>query len=75
MHAERLVQMANDIAAFFAAEPDHASAIAGIENHIRKFWEPRMRKQLIAHWQAGGQGLDALAAEAVAALAAHAAAA
>ena len=26
--------------------------------HINKFWEPRMRKALIAHLDTGGEGLD-----------------
>ncbi|MDB5969210.1 MAG: formate dehydrogenase, delta subunit [Hydrocarboniphaga sp.] len=50
---DHLVQMVNDIAGFFDAEPDHDAAIAGIENHLRKFWDPRMRRKLIAHLQGG----------------------
>jgi formate dehydrogenase subunit delta len=50
---DRLVQMVNDIAGFFAAEPDHEAAIDGIENHLRKFWDPRMRRKLIAYAQGG----------------------
>ena len=70
MNAERLVAMANDIANFFAAEPDREIAIEGIRNHLRRFWEPRMRQQIIAHMQAHGSGdLSSLAAAAVASLA------
>lgn len=46
MDADNLVRMANRIATFFAAMPDDAEAVAGVANHIGKFWEPRMRKQL-----------------------------
>jgi formate dehydrogenase subunit delta len=46
---ERLVAMANDIANFFAAEPDRSAAIEGVSNHLRKFWEPRMRRKIVAH--------------------------
>lgn len=46
MNSEQLVQMANRIAAFFAAMPEHAEAVDGVAGHIRKFWEPRMRDQL-----------------------------
>lgn len=66
---EQLVRMANDIAEFFVAEPDHDAAVAGVQNHLLKFWEPRMRRKLIEHWRAGGTGLSPLAARAVAAIA------
>ena len=68
MSAERLVQMANDIGHFFAAESQRAEAIAGIANHIQRFWDPRMRRQILAHLQAGGEGLEELPREAVASL-------
>ena len=47
MNVERLVAMVNDIAAFFAAEagPGAPAAVAG---HLRRFWDPRMRSQIIA---------------------------
>ena len=70
MNADRLVAMANDIANFFAAEPDREIAIEGIRNHLQRFWEPRMRQQIVAHVQAHGSGdLSSLAAAAVARLA------
>ena len=49
MDADNLVRMANRIGEFFDAMPDRAEAKAGIANHLRKFWEPRMRVQLFAH--------------------------
>jgi formate dehydrogenase subunit delta len=66
---EHLVKMANDIAAFFHSEPDHEAAIAGVSGHIRRFWEPRMRRHMYAHLASGGAGLDELAHEAVTRLA------
>ena len=48
MDAAKLVTMANQIASFFATEPDREIAVAGTANHIRKFWEPRMRRSLFA---------------------------
>jgi formate dehydrogenase subunit delta len=69
MNVERLVEMVNDIANFFHSEPDHAAAVAGVAGHLRKFWEPRMRKQILAHLDAGGHGLSDLAREGVEALA------
>ena len=70
MNVERLIAMANDIANFFAAESERDVAIEGVSNHLRKFWEPRMRKQIVAHVQAhGAAGLSALASAAVTRLA------
>jgi formate dehydrogenase subunit delta len=69
MNVERLVEMVNDIANYFASEPDHAAAVAGVAGHLKRFWEPRMRKQIIAHVEAGGHGLSDLGLEGVQALA------
>ena len=70
MRAERLVSMANDIGAFFNAEADKNIAAQGVANHIRRFWDPRMRRQIIAHYREGGAGLDPVARSAVGLLAA-----
>jgi len=61
MNIERLVQMANDIANYFVVEPDHKEAVAGVAGHLKRFWDPSMREQIIAHAQAGGEGLSELA--------------
>ena len=67
MHIESLVRMANQIGAFFEAMPDRDEALEGIANHIQKFWEPRMRHELLAHIDSGGAtGLSAMVVEAVA---------
>ena len=68
MGTEHLIQMANDIGAYFRAEPNHDDAVAGIANHIGKFWTPRMRQQIVKHLAEGGEGLDQLPREAVARL-------
>jgi formate dehydrogenase subunit delta len=49
--------MANQIGKFFESQ-GHAKAVPGVADHIRKFWDPRMRKQIFAHLDAGGGGLD-----------------
>jgi len=49
MDSNKLVKMANDIAAFFEAEPDPAACSAGIGGHIGRFWDPRMRRALFRH--------------------------
>lgn len=42
--SEKLVRMANQIATFFHSKP-REEGIAGVAEHINKFWEPRMRRQ------------------------------
>lgn len=54
---DRLVYMANQIGKFFQSQ-GHDRAVPGISEHIWKFWDPRMRKQIFAHLDAGGEGLD-----------------
>jgi len=48
MNTEHLVQMANQIGAYFGAEPDLAEARLGIAEHLAHFWEKRMRQSLYA---------------------------
>jgi formate dehydrogenase subunit delta len=62
---ERLVAMANDIAAFFDADADKAAAAEGVRFHISRFWEPRMRREIIAHLGKGGAGLSDTARSAI----------
>ena len=64
--SEHLVKMANDIGNFFRAEPDREDAIAGIANHIAKFWTKRMREKLTAYVKKEGEtALDELPREAL----------
>jgi formate dehydrogenase subunit delta len=48
MNEQHLIEMANRIGEFFESMPDHDEALAGISDHIRKFWEPRMRRTILA---------------------------
>ena len=45
---DNLVRMANQIGTYFESLPDRAEALEGIANHLRKFWEPRMRRAFLA---------------------------
>ncbi|KLD65345.1 formate dehydrogenase subunit delta [Dyella japonica] len=65
MRIERLVTMANDIATYFTVEPDHAAAVLSVRDHLRRFWDPAMRRQLKSYVEEGGEGLIPLAREAV----------
>ncbi|MGF6599222.1 formate dehydrogenase subunit delta [Paraburkholderia sp. GAS448] len=47
MDKDNLVDMANRIGDFFESMPDHEEALTGIADHIRRFWEPRMRRALL----------------------------
>jgi formate dehydrogenase subunit delta len=64
MTPDLMIHRANQIALYFASYP-REEAIAGIADHLRKFWERRMREQITHHVNEGGQGLHELAAEAV----------
>lgn len=55
----KLDHMANQIAAFFRSYPDD-EAIAGVHDHIRSFWSPAMRRDLLARADAGAANLDRL---------------
>lgn len=65
MDKSNLIKMANDIGSFFQSEPDRVLAIQGIEQHIRNFWEPRMRKEILEYVEKGGADLMDIVAEAV----------
>ncbi len=67
MSPDRLVYMANQIGSFFRSQGE-AKAVPGIADHINKFWDPRMRSAILAHWEAGGEGLDPLVRTAMSAL-------
>jgi formate dehydrogenase subunit delta len=64
MSPDRLIQMANQIGTFFKSQGE-AHAAPGIADHINKFWDPRMRSAILAHWEAGGEGLDPLVQDAM----------
>ena len=54
---DKLVYMANQIGKFFKSQGEDA-AVKGTAEHIKKFWDPRMRSTIFAHLDAGGEGLD-----------------
>ena len=61
MNNANLIRMVNRIGAFFAAMPDREEAMHDLAQHVRRFWEPRMRQQLFAHLdEHQGEGVDAL---------------
>ena len=57
MKPEKLIYMANQIATFFRSYPED-EAIAGIRDHLKAFWTPRMRAAAIELGEAKHEGLD-----------------
>ncbi len=66
METEKLIHMANQIGAYFAAEPDVEAGRAGVAQHLAKFWAPPMRRTLMEHYDAHGDaGLMPIVGEAL----------
>ncbi len=57
MSSPRLVTMANQIGKFFVTAEKH-DPVAAIADHLEKFWDPRMRAEIVAFVKGGGEGLD-----------------
>lgn len=69
MNTEQLTKMVNEIAAFFASESGPEKAVTDVASHMQRFWDPRMRREIVAHYASGGEGLGEIAMKAVAELA------
>jgi formate dehydrogenase subunit delta len=69
MSPEKLTYMANQIGAFFRHRPE-PQAVADTLDHLKKYWDPRMRREIVDHFKAGGAGLDPIVRQAVEELAA-----
>lgn len=68
MDNQNLIDMANRIGDFFESMPDREEALAGIADHIRRFWEPRMRRALLTALDepvAGGIAMSGIVREAL----------
>jgi formate dehydrogenase subunit delta len=65
--SDKLVMMANQIVRNLAVQGDDKAVLLAAD-HMRKFWEPRMRANMRAHYEAGAAGLTPLAKLAVAEL-------
>jgi formate dehydrogenase subunit delta len=63
MNPQNMVHMANQIALNFASYP-HEDAVVNVANHLKSFWEPRMKRQLHEFIAKGGGGLHELVIEA-----------
>jgi formate dehydrogenase subunit delta len=71
MNIDLLIKMANEIGDFFSGADvnDAQAASRDVANHIKRYWEPRMRAQMLKYYEERqGAGLTDLAKNAVALL-------
>jgi formate dehydrogenase subunit delta len=72
MNIDLLIKMTNQITAFWEGETDEETAATEVATHLRRYWDPRMRAQIIAYYEERqGSGLNDVAKKAVAQLAAQ----
>ena len=57
MSPDKLAYMANQIGKFFAHQGEEKT-VAGIADHLEKFWDPRMRKTILEYAAGDGAGLQ-----------------
>jgi len=66
MNIDLLIKMANEIGEFFGGTTDPEAAARDVANHLRRYWEPRMRAQMLSYYeQRQGAGLSDVAKSAV----------
>jgi formate dehydrogenase subunit delta len=68
MNIDLLIKMANEIGDFFAGVQanDPPAAARDVANHLKRYWEPRMRAQMLKYYEERqGAGLSELAKNAV----------
>ena len=74
MNIDLLIKMANQITDFWESEAGHDVAVKEVATHLRRYWEPRMRAQMITYYhERQGSGLNDIAKAAVGVLAEQAA--
>ena len=72
MNIDLLIKMANQITSFWEGEVGEQAAAAEVATHLRRYWEPRMRAQMITYCEERqGSGLNDVARKAVGLLAAQ----
>lgn len=65
MNIHHLVKMANDIGSFFESEPE-TTGVPNVATHLKKFWEPRMRREIYSHLdETKGSGLKDIVLQAL----------
>ncbi|MBL43049.1 MAG: formate dehydrogenase [Rhodospirillaceae bacterium] len=64
MNTQKLIYMANQISNYFESYPEE-KAIISTTNHINKYWDKRMKKEIIVYAENNGDGLNSVALNAV----------
>lgn len=64
---DHLIRMANQIARELGTQ-QRPRAVAATGEHLRRYWDPRMRAQIIEYLDGGGEHLSDIARGAVALL-------
>jgi formate dehydrogenase subunit delta len=64
MSPDKLVYMANQIGTFFASQGGE-TAVAAVQDHLQKFWDPRMRSAIVKYVNDGGDKLKPVVLAAV----------
>jgi formate dehydrogenase subunit delta len=73
MNIDHLIKMANEISSFWEGELGEDKAANDVATHLRRYWEPRMRAQMIQYLEERqGAGLSDVAKQAVTILASQA---
>lgn len=57
MSENKIIYMANQIATFFHSKPE-PQGVAGIAEHINKFWESRMRREFFNELETNEAAFD-----------------
>lgn len=65
MNNDNLINMANQIGVFYESMPDRTEAMRDMVTHLKKFWDPRMRRALLERVDSGNHGLSPLVLSAV----------
>jgi formate dehydrogenase subunit delta len=61
---DKMVHGANQAAQFFESQSGD-DPVGPTRDHLRLYWDPRMRRAIYAHMDAGGEGLRPVAADAI----------
>ena len=65
MDVQHLVTMSNQIGTFFDSMKDRDEAVEQIALHLKRFWEPRMRQELLRYFNDDGKDLLPIVHEAL----------
>lgn len=69
MDVNKLVRMANQIAANFYTGDNEEKAAAAVADHLRRFWSSQMKREIVEFRKQGNTGLTEVADKAIAELA------